>query len=55
MTDDSYVFEGPADEPAARALTDTFVGIRPADVLPFVGAQLLALGVVCLLVRLLRR
>ncbi len=28
----------------ARALTDTFVGIRPADVLPFVGAQLLALG-----------
>lgn len=24
----------------ARALTDTFAGIRPIDVLPFVGAQL---------------
>ena len=50
----STFFANPAVT-AARALTDTFVGIRPADVLPFVGAQLLALGVVCLLVRLLRR
>ena len=49
----STFFANPAVT-AARALTDTFVGIRPADVLPFVGAQLLALGVVCLLVRLLR-
>jgi glycerol uptake facilitator-like aquaporin len=24
----------------ARSLTDTFAGIRPADVLPFVGAQI---------------
>lgn len=28
----------------ARSLTDTFAGIAPADVLPFMAAQLLAVG-----------
>lgn len=39
----------------ARAWTDTFVGIRPADVLPFIGAQLLALALVLAAGRWLRR
>jgi hypothetical protein len=39
----------------ARALTDTFVGIRPADVLPFLGMQCLALALVVILARLFRR
>ena len=47
-------FANPAGTVGGSA-TGTFVGIRPAGVLPFVGAQLLALGMVCLLVRLLRR
>jgi glycerol uptake facilitator-like aquaporin len=33
----------------ARSLTNTFVGIAPADVLGFVAAQLLALVIVCLI------
>jgi glycerol uptake facilitator-like aquaporin len=39
----------------ARGLTDTFVGIRPADVGPFLLAQLAALGLVLLIARWLRR
>lgn len=39
----------------ARSLTNTFVGIRPADVGPFVLAQLAALGLVLLALRLIRR
>jgi glycerol uptake facilitator-like aquaporin len=39
----------------ARALTDTFVGIRPADVLPFLGMQCSALALVVILARLFRR
>ena len=35
----------------ARSLTDTFAGIRPADVLPFVGAQLLGAGLATALFR----
>ena len=35
----------------ARSLTNTFVGIAPADVLGFIAAQLLALIVVCLIVK----
>jgi glycerol uptake facilitator-like aquaporin len=50
----STFFANPAAT-VARSLTDTFVGIRPADVLPFVGAQLLALGLVGQILRLLRR
>lgn len=50
----STFFANPAVT-VARSLTDTFVGIRPADVLPFVGAQLLALALFVLFVRLLRR
>jgi len=50
----STFFANPAAT-VARSLTDTFVGIRPADVLPFVGAQMLALGLVGQILRLLRR
>ena len=39
----------------AHAVTDTFVGIRPADVGPFLVAQLAALGLVLLTARWLRR
>ncbi|MEY3852777.1 MAG: hypothetical protein RI910_1757 [Verrucomicrobiota bacterium] len=39
----------------ARSLTNTFVGIRPADVIPFVLAQLAALAVVLVVARLARR
>ena len=35
----------------ARSLSNTFVGIAPADVLGFIAAQLLALTVVCLIVK----
>lgn len=35
----------------ARSLTNTFVGIAPVDVAGFIGAQLLALILVCLIVR----
>ena len=35
----------------ARSLSNTFVGIAPADVLGFIAAQLLALIVVCLIVK----
>lgn len=35
----------------ARSLTNTFVGIAPADVLGFVAAQLVAVIIICLLVR----
>jgi glycerol uptake facilitator-like aquaporin len=35
----------------ARAMTDTFAGIRPDDVLGFVAAQLVAVGLIVLLVR----
>ena len=35
----------------ARALTDTFAGIAPADVLPFMAAQLLAVGLALVTVR----
>jgi glycerol uptake facilitator-like aquaporin len=38
-----------------HAVTDTFVGIRPADVGPFLLAQLAALGLVLLIARWLRR
>jgi glycerol uptake facilitator-like aquaporin len=50
----STFFANPAVT-VARALTDTFVGIRPADVLPFLGMQCLALALVVILARLLRR
>lgn len=50
----STFFANPAVT-VARSLTDTFAGIRPADVLPFVGAQSLALGVVWVTTRVLRR
>jgi len=39
----------------ARGLTDPFVGIRPADISPFLLAQLAALGLVLLVARWLRR
>jgi len=39
----------------ARSLTNTFVGIRPADVGPFVLAQLAALVLALLALRLIRR
>ena len=39
----------------ARVFTDTFVGIRPADVGPFLMAQLVALGLVQFFGRWLRR
>jgi glycerol uptake facilitator-like aquaporin len=38
----------------ARSLTDTFVGIRPADAGPFVLAQLVGLGLVLGVARMLR-
>jgi len=50
----STFFANPAVT-VARAWTDTFVGIRPADILPFVGAQSLALVVLVLVARFLRR
>lgn len=39
----------------ARGLTDTFVGIRAADIGPFLLAQVAALGLVLLIARWLRR
>jgi len=50
----STFFANPAAT-LARALTDTFVGIRPADVGPFLLAQLAALGLVLFVGRTLRR
>jgi glycerol uptake facilitator-like aquaporin len=50
----STFFANPAAT-IARGLTDTFVGIRPADVSPFLLAQLAALGLVLLVARWLRR
>lgn len=50
----STFFANPAVT-VARALTDTFVGIRPADVLPFLGMQCSALALVVILARLFRR
>jgi glycerol uptake facilitator-like aquaporin len=35
----------------ARCFTNTFVGIAPTDVLGFVAAQLVAVIIICLLVR----
>ncbi|HEX4871925.1 MAG TPA: hypothetical protein VFV27_06385, partial [Nevskiaceae bacterium] len=37
----------------ARAATDTFAGIRPADVPGFIGAQLIGAGLAALTVRAL--
>ena len=39
----------------AHAVTDTFVGIRPSDIAPFILAQLAALGLVLLISKWLRR
>jgi glycerol uptake facilitator-like aquaporin len=50
----STFFANPAAT-LARGLTDTFVGIRPADIGPFLLAQLAALGLVLLIARWLRR
>jgi len=50
----STFFANPAAT-LARGLTDTFVGIRPADIGPFLLAQLAALGLVLLVARCLRR
>jgi len=50
----STFFANPAAT-IARGLTDTFVGIRPADIGPFLLAQLAALGLVLLVARCLRR
>lgn len=50
----STFFANPAAT-VARGLTDTFVGIRPADIGPFLLAQLAALGLVLLIARWLRR
>ncbi len=50
----STFFANPAAT-LARGLTDTFVGIRPADICPFLLAQLAALGLVLLIARWLRR
>jgi len=50
----STFFANPAAT-LARGLTDTFVGIRPADIGPFLLAQLAALGLVLLVARWLRR
>jgi glycerol uptake facilitator-like aquaporin len=50
----STFFANPAAT-LARAVTDTFVGIRPADTGPFMLAQLAALGLVLLIARWLRR
>lgn len=50
----STFFANPAAT-LARGLTDTFVGIRPADIGPFLLAQLAALGLVLFVGRWLRR
>lgn len=50
----STFFANPAAT-LARGLTDTFVGIRPADISPFLLAQLAALGLVLFVARWLRR
>ncbi len=50
----STFFVNPAAT-VARGLTDTFVGIRPADIGPYLLSQLAALGVVLLISRWLRR
>ena len=50
----STFFANPAAT-IARGLTDTFVGIRPADTSPFLLAQLAALGLVLFVARWLRR
>jgi glycerol uptake facilitator-like aquaporin len=50
----STFFANPAAT-IARGLTDTFVGIRPADIGPFLLAQLAALGLVLSVARWLRR
>ena len=50
----STFFANPAAT-LARGLTETFVGIRPADICPFLLAQLAALGLVLLVARWLRR
>ena len=39
----------------ARSLTDTFVGIRPLDILGFIAAQLAACCLIVVVVKLLRR
>jgi glycerol uptake facilitator-like aquaporin len=50
----STFFVNPAAT-VARGLTDTFVGIRPADIGPYLLSQLVALGVVLVISRWLRR
>ena len=50
----STFFANPAAT-LARGLTDTFVGIRPGDIVPFLLAQLAALGLVLVVGRWLRR
>ena len=50
----STFFVNPAAT-VARGLTDTFVGIRPADIGPFLLSQLAALGLVLVVSRWLRR
>jgi glycerol uptake facilitator-like aquaporin len=50
----STFFVNPAAT-VARSVTGTFVGIRPADVGPFLLAQLVALGLVLMISRWLRR
>jgi glycerol uptake facilitator-like aquaporin len=50
----STFFVNPAAT-VARCMTDTFVGIRPADIAPFLLVQFAALGVVLLISRWLRR
>jgi glycerol uptake facilitator-like aquaporin len=50
----STFFSNPAVT-LARSLTNTFVGIRPVDVIGFVGAQLLATSVVVMILRLTRK
>lgn len=47
----STFFANPAVT-VARALSDSFAGIRPSDVPGFLGAQLLALALLCLAIRL---
>lgn len=50
----STFFVNPAAT-VARGLTDTFVGIRPADIGPYLLSQLAALGLVLVISRWLRR
>jgi glycerol uptake facilitator-like aquaporin len=50
----STFFVNPAAT-VARGFTDTFVGIRPADIGPFLLAQLAALALVLLIARWVRR